>query len=414
MSSDSPHHNRPTFSSTVVPVCTSLPPSLLCVLFSHRRPLGPVIARPISVLPHSTSIDASPDHRPFQFEVEFEMIIRPRDISGISELTLPDFDATHRQRRSFNLNLLSVVAKLLTDAELHCNVFDQSSDEAPDYSKWHVSMDASVSKDHIVDGFYPVEVVSPILVGDPSWPTTMDRFWKIMHQHFEFRRDMLCGCNIHISTSSNGYNIDQLRPVVKSVVFWEEATARCEPPSRQDQVMTFCKSNVNHETEVSGLLHQADRVQGFLDAFAVIDSLSRDELVRYVCPDKYRSWNFLPSRDGGHGSVEFRRPPGVATTKKAKHWIAFTMAFMEMSINHDLVEFIRTRSTIFAVRAPQRSDFEDLLLASARTAGVYSQLDARLCQYDEPSIFYTSLVKKEDLEWLRRYDEAYGLPTPRT
>lgn len=79
-------------------------------------------------------------------------------------------------------------------------------------------------------------------------------------------------------------------------------------------------------------LREAGPLRGLTQAYRYIDNASRDDVVHYICPDKYRASNFLPSRTGGTGSTEFRRPPGVVTAKKAKHWIAFTMTFVEMAI----------------------------------------------------------------------------------
>jgi hypothetical protein len=69
-------------------------------------------------------------------------------------------------------------------------------------------------------------------------------------------------------------------------------------------------------------------LRGLAKLFATIDSLDRDSIADLISPGKFFAWNFLPSKSDGHGSIEFRRPPGVITAKKAKHWIAFTLAFV--------------------------------------------------------------------------------------
>jgi hypothetical protein len=117
--------------------------------------------RPNPLSPISPSPPASPSHAiseylPFNFGAEFELIIRPKNISSLSpNLRLPDFDASHRQMRDFNRNLLRVVSKLLSDSGLACKVFEPDEDEGskPDYSQWHITLDASLSKKHIADGF---------------------------------------------------------------------------------------------------------------------------------------------------------------------------------------------------------------------------------------------------------------------
>jgi hypothetical protein len=106
----------------------------------------------------SPSPAASPDssHLPFNFGAEFELIIRPKDIPALCpDLSLPEFDASHRQKRDFNRALLLVISTVLSDSGLPCKVFtvDEDEEAKPDYSQWHITMDASLTKKHIGDGF---------------------------------------------------------------------------------------------------------------------------------------------------------------------------------------------------------------------------------------------------------------------
>ena len=79
----------------------------------------------------STSIT----HRPFKFGVEFELILRPKAITNLDpNLTLPASDASVREQRNFNLAILKVISNLLSSSGLACNVYDQNSDDKPDYS----------------------------------------------------------------------------------------------------------------------------------------------------------------------------------------------------------------------------------------------------------------------------------------
>lgn len=108
--------------------------------------------------PSSPSSFGSPDasHLPLNFGAKFELILRPKHIEALSPgLRLPDFDASHRQRRDFNLALLQVISRLLSDSGLACKVFttDEDDESKPDYSQWHVTIDASISKKHVMDGF---------------------------------------------------------------------------------------------------------------------------------------------------------------------------------------------------------------------------------------------------------------------
>ncbi|KAH3908047.1 hypothetical protein HBI56_150000 [Parastagonospora nodorum] len=121
-----------------------------------------------------------------------------------------------------------------------------------------------------------------------------------------------------------------------------------------------------------------------------------------MCPDKCRAWNFLPAKDTGHGSVEFRRPPGVVNSKKSKHWIAFAMAFIEMAMQQG------TSIEQLGNQRPARQDnFDALLLGAARSIDEYATLDARLYQSDEPTSLHITMMNDQQLGYLLRIDKDY-------
>jgi len=101
------------------------------------------------VLPTSTptSTPAARDHLPLSFGAEFELVIRPK------HLPVPDFDAPVRKQRDFNLALLQEIANLLSNAGMPADAYDPSGDDKPDYTKWNMMLNGSISKKHIRDGF---------------------------------------------------------------------------------------------------------------------------------------------------------------------------------------------------------------------------------------------------------------------
>ncbi|KAI4189688.1 MAG: hypothetical protein L6R41_001297 [Letrouitia leprolyta] len=355
------------------------------------------------------------DYLPFTFGVEFEMIVRPKANMFSADDLLPEDlprDSTSRRvLREYSLHIRHMVAKVLTDHGMPCNVFEPEEGGLPDYNKWTVTLDASISKLHMIpDHFFPIEVVSPKIVADRTWVETIDNFWSSLLVYFELRRDTSCGFHIHISTVSGGYSLEQLRMMAKAIIFWEPATKRCTPPSRHDRFVDFCKSNIAYDVPVAETFRQAGPFRGLAQAYNHIDNAGRDNIVDYVCPDKYRSWNLLPSRTGGHGSIEFRRPPGVVTAKKAKHWIAFAMTFVEMAIQFSPSAL----ATYMVNELPQLNqayhpDFQEQFLACARRLGVFAILDARLHQTDEPRSLHITLMTSDRLEMLRAIDRDYQL-----
>jgi hypothetical protein len=260
----------------------------------------------------------------------------------------------------------------------------------------------------------PVEIVTPVIKADVTWTKTIDQFWSIIHKHFDLRRDTSCDMHIHISPAQGLFDLDQLRCIAKGVVLWERDTARCAPPSRDDKIQSFCLSNVTGAVPAARPLHTRGPLRGLRLTYQHIDNASRNELVDYVCPDKHRAWNFLPARESGHGSVEFRRPPGVVTSKKAKHWIAFTMSFINMALRTNLDRLVRRLIKLHVQRRNPDTvgisvDFEAMLLASAETLGIRATLDPRLRQLDEPRSLHITMMRPDQVSRLREIDKDYHL-----
>ncbi|KAF5253253.1 hypothetical protein FANTH_1849 [Fusarium anthophilum] len=200
----------------------------------------------------ASPIHSPPSPWPLRFGFELETMIRPKSSTGIN---VPGDTSVAEQRR-FGFRLLATIARALNEGGFPSTVFDPNEDDKPNYSVWNVMLDGSLSKRHQRDGYYPVEIVSPVMDADMDgkWSELVDKLWRTLLQSFEFR--------------------------------------------------------------------------GLANLFATIESLDRNDIVDLISPSKFYAWNFLPSRTDGHGSIEFRRPPGVIGAKKTKHWIAFTLAFV--------------------------------------------------------------------------------------
>lgn len=141
----------------------------------------------------------------------------------------------------------------------------------------------------------------------------------------------------------------------------------------------------------------------------MIDELPRDELVSLVCPDKYRAWNLLPAREGKAGSIEFRRPPGVCNSKKAKHWIAFTMSFVYLAIRANpstLSSKVEECTSLDMIHHP---DFLEDLLRCARELEIDDLLDPRLIQHDNVDKLNITMAPPESIAWLRSLNLGYKL-----
>lgn len=98
-----------------------------------------------------------------------------------------------------------------------------------------------------------------------------------------------------MSPVTKSYTLVQLRQVAKAVILCERITAGCAPFSRQDAATDFCRSNVDNFGgntplgSVAGLMKTEGPWVGQKRAFSTIDQCPRDEMIRLVCPDKYKA-----------------------------------------------------------------------------------------------------------------------------
>ncbi|KAL8834341.1 MAG: hypothetical protein Q9170_003796 [Blastenia crenularia] len=338
---------------------------------------------------------------------------------------LPRNRAGRRALNDYSVDIQFLLAGVLTANGMPCDVIEVG--DTADYTKWNVTLDASLSDRHLPDhfcklhqlhpihhrslnlaltvGLVPLEVISPKIIADGTWVQVIDVFWSVLLAHFELRQGISCGLHIHISTVTGSYSMNQLRAMAKAIIVWEPATKRCTPPSRHDRFQLYCKSNVAHGVPVA-----EDLNRGLAYAFDKIDDYTRDDIIGYICPEKHMAWNLLPSRTDGHGSIEFRRPPGVVTAKKAKHWIAFAMAFVDMAIQFDPSALApQIANNLAGLYPAYHPDFRQQFLACARQLGVYAILDARLSQTDEP---WSLHITEGTLKWyksLHDFDPNYKL-----
>lgn len=299
---------------------------------------------------------------------------------------------------------MAEISRALTDAGLQCCVYDDSDGTGVCFDNWVVTMDASISKRHQVDGFFLYEIVSPILLADDSWTAIIERMWSALTAKFECRQDSTCGFHVHISFNNGEYSLAQLRNIAKAIVFWEPATARCAPLSRRDAATSFCKSNIKAPL-IADILRQHGPLAGLSRVYERIEELPRDEVIEFISPSKHFAWNMIPAKDGHPGSIKFRRPPGVINAKKAKHWIAFTMSFIWMATRFDLQNFVeRSAASTATIGEIIHPDFLSRMAASARELGIDAVLDPRIQQKDAPTLHIT-IMTIASFQWLRQHND---------
>lgn len=166
----------------------------------------------------------------------------------------------------------------------------------------------------------------------------------------------------------------------------------------------FCESNIK-SPKIKHYLQQHGPIRSLPFIFDKIDEATRDEVIELISPDKNRAWNLRPAKEGKAGSIEFRRPPGVASAQNAKHWIAFTMAFVYMAICANPSKLSQSIQDMQSFEDISHPDFLDDIKRFASELGIVQQL--KLDQPDDIEKLHFSILSNEGKMWLRSLNKGY-------
>jgi hypothetical protein len=171
---------------------------------------------------------------PFKFGVEFELQLRLKTPHEFS-ISTPGEDASVSVQRSFSLALMDVVAQVLSRSGMIATVHNFNNDIPIEYNRWNVVLDPSLSKKHMSNGYCkclptarktcvnkfadPLEIITPVLLGDSSWPEKIDTFWSALLASFDVLLDASSGTHVHISWAHGAHSLQELRDLAKAVVF---------------------------------------------------------------------------------------------------------------------------------------------------------------------------------------------------
>lgn len=180
--------------------------------------------------------------------------------------------------------------------------------------------------------------MSRVLDSNKNWTGEIEAVFEVLERHCHTRLTPGCSMHVHVSPDNAGdsrYTLNQLKGIMKAVFYFDDALTRIMPADRK--VNEWAKSNVRAK-ETKDALKNAYAVipqKSWTPLFKLIDSIKFPQLVHpQFGSDRYMSWNFGNVTDSC-GTVEFRRPPGVDSVGKAKHWAAITLAFVSEPISTD-------------------------------------------------------------------------------
>lgn len=166
--------------------------------------------------------------------------------------------------------------------------------------------------------------------------------------------------HVHVSPHNSSYGVDQLRRIIKGVIFYDNALTTIMPRTRKDN--EWAQSNVR---AIPAWLDAARNVpqKSWTPLFNHFDKQKMLAiLLQGLCDNRYVGWNFNNVL-GGCGTVEFRRPPGVSSAGEAKHWAALALGYVANAMaleNWDVVKQSKSHPSTDRLRAAIRNGIGSL------------------------------------------------------
>lgn len=200
--------------------------------------------------------------------------------------------------------------------------------------------------------------------------------------------------------------------MAKTILVYGLATMDFVPPSRNGPMSDrFLRLNLSKTSPAFDLLVKFGPLDRIKRGCEMIDGMSRDEICEFICEDRFRIWNFRPAMTGKAGSIEFRGAPGVVCSRKAKHWIAFVMAFVDFALqgrSEILGELLSGAADKSKIQVPNLGAMIEI---SGTRLGITEYLDKPLKQEDDiPKFWLPDLVLRSRtcMKHLRAFSLDYG------
>ncbi|KAL2135605.1 hypothetical protein VTI74DRAFT_7752 [Chaetomium olivicolor] len=167
-----------------------------------------------------------------------------------------------------------------------------------------------------------------------------------------------CSTHVHVSRHDLTFTAEQLKGICKGVCYYEEPITKVMPSERKET--SWAVSNVLGEAkQVNQKLRRAYRLvpeTTWAPLFKILGKITlktvQDTLARTSRgDDRYLSWNF-ENITQPCGTIEFRRPPAVASAADACHWAAFSVGFIARAMGADWtrIESLNTVGSVAELR----------------------------------------------------------------
>ena len=162
-----------------------------------------------------------------------------------------------------------------------------------------------------------------------DWETEIETFWSAHRSIFRMPQSSdRCGSHVHISPHPyKKWTTSQLRDIAVGIVHYENHIQAMLPTSRRDH--PCCQRNTissPHFQQYYSTRH------GWQSLIPVIAKLDRVDIIKLMQKNRWVIWNFVHTKDGGTGTVEFRGGRYLRDAAQTRRWIAFALGFIDLLV----------------------------------------------------------------------------------
>ena len=283
------------------------------------------------------------------FGVELELLLSPRNIPEHTEFRKTLLangwkdHQTSAPTRSFGAretNRIALRQAIVERLQAEAGIPAQTQDDFNRYDAWTVSGEALDEP----SSYWGAEITSRILTTDEDWQAELGKVFGILSKYCRILLTWDCSMHVHVSPDRlRSFSDAELQGLCKGLCYLDEATTAALPGERKENHW----APRNLKVQGDGIFFQDLKViqKTYEDVptgswgplFRLLDTIQAVDVCKTIQHNnKAAGWNFLNiCTSDGHGTVEFRRPPGADSARKAIHWTAIVLGLFSESLAFD-------------------------------------------------------------------------------
>ena len=270
-----------------------------------------------------TETESAPICLTYGVELEFIVRFSPesyKDAPVVAEerRRSMESDSTTDLHHTYGSLVRKDMVKLLNENGIPANGFDGFN---KDFKMWNVDTDSTVVPLDTSAGWYPIELISPVLVYSAAALEKIEIVLELLVSNFTLYANESCGLHVHVGNADRGFSLRTLKNFCSLItVFEDQLTSlhtidRIHNPYAKSTSTTFYPRSTTKEKLST------------IDQMGTVDDLVEHFTHTYdAYYDKNLAFNFLNLQEGDDSdeplrTIEFRQHRGTLDPKLISNWV---------------------------------------------------------------------------------------------